>query len=64
MYELAKSIRLLRQKRGMTQAQLAKAAGIGGLLISRIETGRSTRPSSNVLNKVCVALVGAANAPR
>lgn len=38
----ANPIKTLRDYRGLTQAALAKAAGIGALYVSQIETGRRT----------------------
>ena len=52
---IPKLLRLLREKRGWTQAQLAEKAGIHQHTISGWETGR-TDPSIRVLYRVLVAL--------
>ena len=45
-----------RRKRGMTQAQLAKEAGISQGLIARIETHKVKDPASSVVRRLATAL--------
>jgi len=52
---LAKTVRSYRKARGLTQRQLAAAAGVTPGLISHIETGR-TAPSTSTLLEVVRAL--------
>ena len=52
---IGKRIREVRRSRGMTQVQLAEAAGISASHMGDIETGRSSF-SVEVLQKICRAL--------
>ena len=52
---IGKRIREARRSRGMTQVQLAEAAGISASHMGDIETGRSSF-SVEVLQKICRAL--------
>lgn len=52
---IGKRIREVRRTRGMTQVQLAEAAGISASHMGDIETGRSSF-SVEVLQKICRAL--------
>ena len=54
-YELAGQIAALRDKRGLTQLQLAEASGMTQADISKIERG-VTHPSSRTLLRVALAL--------
>lgn len=51
---VGKSIKEIRKGKGMSQEQLAKEAGITQAALSQIENG--TRPGSETLNKICLAL--------
>ncbi len=48
-------IRLIRQRRGITQTQLAERSGISQHSISKLETGR-TQPKPETLEKLASAL--------
>ena len=53
--QLGRSIRQLRNKAELTQAQLAEKAGISTTFIGYIEIGQR-KPSLRVLNKIAAAL--------
>jgi len=51
------SIRTIREQRGMTQADLARATAIEQSYLSRLETGsRDSRPNALVLARIAKAL--------
>lgn len=52
---LARRIRLLREKKKLTQAELAERAGTGQAAIARIESGRSV-PKLELLVRIAAAL--------
>lgn len=52
---LGKTIKALRKMRGMTQAQLATAAGLERTSITNIETGKQTL-SVQTINAIAAAL--------
>lgn len=52
---LARKVRALREKRGMTQAELAAKAGTGQAAIARIEAGKSV-PKLDLLARIASAL--------
>lgn len=52
---VAEQVRKLRKAKGMTQAQLARAAGILRPNLSRIEAGRH-RPTLDILERIATAL--------
>lgn len=54
-YDLAMQLIELREKRGLTQAQLAERCGIDQGDISRIERG-STSPTTRTLQRIAEAL--------
>lgn len=54
-FQLARQIIAARQKRRMSQEQLAKKMGTGQAVISRLE-GMSARPSLSLLARVAQAL--------
>ncbi len=54
-YSLATQLVELRERRGLTQSQLAEKCGIDQAEISRIERG-STRPTTRVLQRIADAL--------
>ena len=45
-----------RRERGLTQAELAKKAGVTELYISQLETGLRENPSPSVLRRLAKAL--------
>ena len=51
---LSQRIKELRQEKGWTQQELAKAAELAKPLISMLETGER-HPSEEVLKKLCIA---------
>jgi putative transcriptional regulator len=53
---LARTLRQLRQARGLTQAQLAQRAGVSQGLISLIEAGRRTDFTLRVAVRVAKVL--------
>jgi len=53
--EVARRVRALREKRGLTQGQLAERAGTGQAAIARIESGR-TVPKLDLLSRIAGAL--------
>jgi len=54
-YTLAAEVAALREKRGLTQQQLAELAGVDQAAVSKIERG-VTHPSSRTLHRVAEAL--------
>jgi predicted transcriptional regulator len=54
-YDIAVQVMELREKRGLTQAQLAERSGIDQADISRIERG-STSPTARTLQRIGEAL--------
>jgi ribosome-binding protein aMBF1 (putative translation factor) len=54
-YDIAVQVMELREKRGLTQAQLAERCGIDQADISRIERG-STSPTARTLQRIGEAL--------
>jgi transcriptional regulator with XRE-family HTH domain len=52
---VSRGIRSLRKERGMSQAELAEAAGVSTKLVSAIEQGDRS-PSLDTLDKLCRAL--------
>jgi transcriptional regulator with XRE-family HTH domain len=52
---MARTVRTLRQARGLTQAQLADKSGVTREYIARLEAGRYD-PSLSVIEKVAKAL--------
>jgi len=53
---LKEKIRMLRQRRGMTQTQLAEASGVNSSTISRIENGLVSQVTVDTLLRVARAL--------
>lgn len=53
---LAMEIALLRRKKNMTQAGLAKKMGVSQQFIARLESSEETMPSLRTLSKVAAAL--------
>lgn len=49
---ISKNIRTKRIQAGFTQVELAKQVGTSGLIISRIETGRVSKVSLEVIGKL------------
>ncbi|MFC0439441.1 helix-turn-helix domain-containing protein [Kutzneria buriramensis] len=54
-YELGKSVREMRERRGWTQTQLAQAAGMTQSAVARFEAG-GTMPTIPVLDRLAQAL--------
>lgn len=54
-YDIATQVIELREKAGLTQAQLAERCGVNQADISRIERG-STNPTSKTLQRIAEAL--------
>lgn len=52
---IARNIRMLRSKLGISQQELAKNAGVSGGYLCDCERGRRT-PSVNTLSKIAAAL--------
>jgi len=50
------NLRQLRQKRGLTQAQLAAAAGIDQTAVSQIELGKVLDPRWSTITSLSAAL--------
>ena len=50
------AIRRMRERRNVTQAQLASTAGLGQPTISRIETGITSRPEPASKERIIEAL--------
>lgn len=53
--DIAKRIKYIREKKGMSQKELITAVGLGAPMYSRIETGKS-EPSLTTLEKIAKAL--------
>lgn len=56
MSTIAQNIKLYRQKRKMTQKELAEKAGIDLFTLSKIETGATSNPSIETILKIANAL--------
>jgi ribosome-binding protein aMBF1 (putative translation factor) len=54
-FELGRSVRELRERRGWSQAQLAKASGMTQSAVARFESG-GTVPTLAVLERLAAAL--------
>jgi transcriptional regulator with XRE-family HTH domain len=54
--QLGARIQQLRERRGMTQQQLADAAKLSLVYISKLEQGQRTSPSLPALNRIARAL--------
>jgi transcriptional regulator with XRE-family HTH domain len=53
--DIAKRIKTIREKKGMSQKELITAVGLGAPMYSRIETGKA-EPSLTTLEKIAKAL--------
>ncbi len=53
--DVAKNIKRIREKKGMSQKELINAVGLGAPMYSRIETGKA-EPSLTTLEKIAKAL--------
>lgn len=53
--DIAKNIKTLREKKGMSQKELISIVGLGAPMYSRIETGKA-EPSLTTLEKIAKAL--------
>jgi transcriptional regulator with XRE-family HTH domain len=53
--DIAKRIKTIREKKGMSQKELITAVGLGAPMYSRIETGK-TEPSLSILEKIAKVL--------
>lgn len=49
-------LRRLRTEKGLTQKQLAEAAGVGTHFIVKLESGERSRLGADVLYRICDAL--------
>lgn len=54
--DLARSLRTWRQKKGISQDQLAKAAGLALSTLTKIEAGTATQPTIDTIIKFADAL--------
>jgi transcriptional regulator with XRE-family HTH domain len=52
---MAAKIKALRERRGLTQEQLAEKAGVGRSHLARLETGKQD-PTLSTLEKIATAL--------
>ncbi len=55
-YQIGEKLRVLRQGRGISQAQLASQCGIAQPNISRLEAGTAGTPKLETLQKIAEAL--------
>ncbi|MBI2036218.1 helix-turn-helix transcriptional regulator [Candidatus Microgenomates bacterium] len=55
-YSLAKNLKRLREKRGLSQDRLAKLADVANNTIIKIEQGENINPTLDTLKKVAKAL--------
>ena len=55
-YPLAKNLKRLREKRGLSQDRLAKLADVANNTIIKIEQGENINPRLDTLRKVAKAL--------
>ncbi len=56
MGSIAQNIKRYRQKRKMTQKELAKKAGIDFFTLSKVETGVTSNPTIETVMKIAAAL--------
>jgi transcriptional regulator with XRE-family HTH domain len=54
--ELGERIKRLREKRGLTQAQLAERTGLSTIYIRKLEAGERTAPSFKALERLAQVL--------
>jgi transcriptional regulator with XRE-family HTH domain len=54
--ELGERIKQLREKRGLTQAQLAELTGLSTIYIRKLEAGERTSPSFVALERLAQVL--------
>ena len=54
-FELGRSVRELRERQGLTQTQLARAAGMTQSAVARFEAG-GTVPTLSILERLAAAL--------
>lgn len=55
-YSLAKNLKRLREKKGLSQDRLAKLADVANNTIIKIEQGENINPTLDTLKKVAKAL--------
>lgn len=55
-YSLAKNLKKLREKKGLSQDRLAKLADVANNTIIKIEQGENINPTLDTLKKVAKAL--------
>ena len=54
--EIGKAIRILREKRGLSQTDVREKTGLEASYISRIETGKIRLPRVDTINKIAIAI--------
>lgn len=55
-YPIAKNLKKLREKQGLSQDRLAKLADVANNTIIKIEQGENTNPTLDTLRKIAKAL--------
>lgn len=55
-YSLAKNLKKLREKKGLSQDRLAKLADVANNTIIKIEQGENVNPTLDTLTKIAKAL--------
>ena len=50
------NLRRLRERSGLTQAQLAEAAGLNRVYLARLESGAMKNPSLETMDRLAIAL--------
>lgn len=55
-YQLAKNLKKLREKKGLSQDRLAKLADVANNTIIKIEQGENINPTLDTLKKIAKAL--------
>lgn len=54
--EIAEQVRVWREKRGLSQRALARAAGLSPVLVTKLESGAIADPRLSTLRKLAKAL--------
>ena len=50
------NLKRLRESKGLSQAQLAEAAGLNRVYLAKLESGAMTNPSLDTMDRLAIAL--------